>query len=63
MYGVPALKAALDAFGYYGGPCRLPLQELNETELKHVKDLFEQNGFQWHLPETRSIFCNRIAYR
>ena len=41
------LKAALDAYGYYGGPCRLPLIELNEKELAELRSLFEQNGFLW----------------
>ena len=41
------LKAALDAYGYYGGPCRLPLIELNEKELAELRSLFEQNGFTW----------------
>ena len=47
MYGVAGLKAVLDAYGYYGGPCRLPLLELNEKELAELKSIFEQNGFSW----------------
>lgn len=63
MYGVPALKAALDAYGLYGGPCRLPLLELNEIEYKRVKDSFETNGFGPWLGENKSIFCKTISYQ
>uniref|UniRef100_A0A8D1NUI3 4-hydroxy-2-oxoglutarate aldolase, mitochondrial n=1 Tax=Sus scrofa TaxID=9823 RepID=A0A8D1NUI3_PIG len=28
-FGIPGLKKTMDWFGYYGGPCRAPLQELN----------------------------------
>jgi len=47
MYGVAGLKAAMDAFGYYGGPCRLPLPDLTEHELNMVKIEFEKSGFNW----------------
>lgn len=57
MYGVPGLKAALDAYGYYGGPCRQPLIDLNSTEVKRVKEIFDQNGFNWNTPKNHSLFC------
>jgi len=31
-FGVPGLKAALDLLGYHGGPCRPPLQDLDESD-------------------------------
>lgn len=40
-YGVPGLKAALDLSGYYGGPCRLPLSDLNEEEITNLKMIIE----------------------
>lgn len=61
-YGVPALKAVLDAYGYYGGPCRLPLLELFETEIEKLRDIFEQSGFMWLSSRNHSIFCKRINY-
>ena len=30
-FGVPGLKAALDMLGYYGGPVRSPLMDLDEA--------------------------------
>lgn len=47
MYGVAALKASLDAFGYYGGPCRHPLLPLDPREIDLVKKSFIKNGFKW----------------
>ena len=61
-YGVPGIKAALDAYGYYGGPCRMPLLELSETDLNKLKSIFEQNGFSWNDSTNQSIFTNRISY-
>lgn len=46
-YGVSALKASLDAFGYYGGPVRIPLLPLNASEIETVKNSFISNGFEW----------------
>lgn len=44
-YGVPGLKAAMDWFGYYGGPCRSPLQSLTEEQITDVKEAFKSSGF------------------
>ena len=47
VYGVAGLKALLDAYGLYGGPCRMPLVELTQEEMLDLKTTFEQNGFYW----------------
>jgi 4-hydroxy-2-oxoglutarate aldolase len=44
MFGIPSIKYSLDLLGYYGGPCRLPLLELNEDEKKQIKDLLLDLG-------------------
>ncbi len=36
-HGIPAIKYALDRIGYFGGPCRLPLQPL-ENPVKQKMD-------------------------
>lgn len=36
-FGIPGLKAALDLLGYYGGPCRPPLQDLNQNDRDAVR--------------------------
>jgi 4-hydroxy-2-oxoglutarate aldolase len=38
--GVAGLKAALDWFGYYGGPCRAPLLPLSAQEEQLLKNAF-----------------------
>lgn len=38
-WGVPALKAAMDHIGMYGGPCRKPLQPLSEEVKKKLLQL------------------------
>jgi 4-hydroxy-2-oxoglutarate aldolase len=43
--GVPAMKAAMDMMGLYGGPCRQPLQPLTDAEKQRVRDAFSKNGF------------------
>ena len=43
--GVPALKTAMEWFGYYGGPVRRPLLPLNSEEETRVKKAFEDEGF------------------
>jgi dihydrodipicolinate synthase/N-acetylneuraminate lyase len=47
LFGVAALKASLDASGFYGGPVRVPLLPLNEDEYERVKNSFTSNGFPW----------------
>lgn len=49
LFGVAALKASLDASGFYGGPVRVPLLPLNEDEYEKVKNSFTSNGFPWSL--------------
>ncbi|XP_039254817.2 4-hydroxy-2-oxoglutarate aldolase, mitochondrial-like [Styela clava] len=44
-YGVPGLKAALDAFGYYGGPTRLPLEDLDDQKKSEVLKIFHDSCF------------------
>ena len=45
-FGVPGLKAALEWFGYYGGPCRKPLLPLDNNELVKLKGSFADQGFK-----------------
>ncbi|XP_030637381.1 4-hydroxy-2-oxoglutarate aldolase, mitochondrial [Chanos chanos] len=44
-FGVPALKAAMEWFGYHGGVCRSPLQPLSEAESQQVRQDFTSNGW------------------
>lgn len=44
-FGVPGLKAALDAFGYYGGKTRLPLEELDSDSKSGLLHIFQNSGF------------------
>ncbi len=39
-FGVPGLKAIMDLQGYYGGPVRSPLQNLNQDEINIIKKIF-----------------------
>ncbi len=41
-WGVPALKAAMDHLGLYGGPCRMPIQALSSDKLDHLKELLQR---------------------
>lgn len=41
MYGVPGLKQAMDANGYYGGPPRLPLVRVNAEARAEIDQAFE----------------------
>ncbi|KAM4612388.1 4-hydroxy-2-oxoglutarate aldolase, mitochondrial [Polymixia lowei] len=43
--GVPALKQAMEWFGYHGGACRSPLQPLTETETQQLRRDFSSNGW------------------
>lgn len=54
VYGVAGLKACLDAYGFYGGPCRMPLMPLNQEEVLDLKSTFEQNGFYWPKQENQA---------
>lgn len=44
-FGVPALKQAMEWFGYHGGVCRSPLQALSAVELKELRADFSLNGW------------------
>ncbi|XP_051241021.1 4-hydroxy-2-oxoglutarate aldolase, mitochondrial isoform X2 [Dicentrarchus labrax] len=43
--GVPALKQAMEWFGYHGGACRSPLQALTEAETQQLRRDFSSNGW------------------
>ncbi|XP_056136909.1 4-hydroxy-2-oxoglutarate aldolase, mitochondrial [Lampris incognitus] len=43
--GVPALKQAMEWFGYHGGTCRSPLQPLTEAEAQQLRRDFSSNGW------------------
>lgn len=44
QWSVPALKASLDLLGYYGGPCRMPLQPLDAKQHDELKRVMEKAG-------------------
>uniref|UniRef100_A0A8C7JWN7 4-hydroxy-2-oxoglutarate aldolase, mitochondrial n=1 Tax=Oncorhynchus kisutch TaxID=8019 RepID=A0A8C7JWN7_ONCKI len=44
-FGVPALKQAMEWFGYHGGTCRSPLQPLSEAESQQLRLDFSTNGW------------------
>ncbi|XP_053438856.1 4-hydroxy-2-oxoglutarate aldolase, mitochondrial isoform X2 [Nycticebus coucang] len=44
-FGIPGLKKTMDWFGYYGGPCRAPLQELSPAEDEALRVDFTSNGW------------------
>lgn len=44
-FGVPALKLAMDWFGYHGGVCRSPLQPLSKADLEALRGKFSSNGW------------------
>jgi 4-hydroxy-2-oxoglutarate aldolase len=41
-YGVPGLKAAMDAIGYHGGDPRLPLLPLTATERSDLETILRE---------------------
>ncbi|XP_015225832.1 PREDICTED: 4-hydroxy-2-oxoglutarate aldolase, mitochondrial [Cyprinodon variegatus] len=43
--GVPALKQAMEWFGYHGGACRSPLRPLTEAETQQLRRDFSTNGW------------------
>ncbi|XP_016132058.1 4-hydroxy-2-oxoglutarate aldolase, mitochondrial [Sinocyclocheilus grahami] len=45
QYGVPALKQAMEWFGYHGGVCRSPLQPLSKADLEQLQVKFSSNGW------------------
>jgi 4-hydroxy-2-oxoglutarate aldolase len=38
-HGIPAIKYALDQIGFYGGPCRLPLQPLDDPVKQKIQKI------------------------
>ncbi|XP_037062837.1 4-hydroxy-2-oxoglutarate aldolase, mitochondrial isoform X2 [Peromyscus leucopus] len=44
-FGIPGLKKTMDWFGYYGGPCRAPLQELSPANEEALRLDFSNNGW------------------
>jgi 4-hydroxy-2-oxoglutarate aldolase len=42
--GIAGLKAALDMLGYYGGPVRAPLLDLNGRERQKLREILEEGG-------------------
>lgn len=44
-FGIPGLKKVMDWFGYYGGPCRAPLQALSPAEEEALRVDFTSNGW------------------
>lgn len=45
QYGVPALKQAMEWFGYHGGVCRSPLQPLSPADSARLHEHFSSNGW------------------
>lgn len=43
-YGPPALKAAMDMLGYYGGSCRKPLLPLDSEVLSNIRQVLQTYG-------------------
>nr|XP_020442478.1 4-hydroxy-2-oxoglutarate aldolase, mitochondrial [Monopterus albus] len=43
--GVPALKQAMEWFGFHGGACRSPMQPLTEAETQQLRQDFSSNGW------------------
>ncbi|XP_029949803.1 4-hydroxy-2-oxoglutarate aldolase, mitochondrial [Salarias fasciatus] len=43
--GVPALKQAMEWFGFHGGACRSPLQPLTDAETQQLRRDFSSNGW------------------
>ncbi|XP_004625573.1 4-hydroxy-2-oxoglutarate aldolase, mitochondrial isoform X2 [Octodon degus] len=44
-FGIPGLKKTMDWFGYYGGPCRAPLQGLSPADEEALRVDFSSNGW------------------
>jgi len=43
-FGIPGLKAALEMLGYYGGPVRWPLVDLDERGRQEIRAVLEAGG-------------------
>ncbi len=44
QWGIPALKAAMDSIGLYGGPARMPRAPLEEIRHKELLALLKKHG-------------------
>lgn len=44
--GIPALKAAMDYLGLYGGPARRPILPLDDEKKKQLLKLLDENGIK-----------------
>ncbi|HSB89523.1 MAG TPA: dihydrodipicolinate synthase family protein [Anaerolineales bacterium] len=44
MFGIPGLKSAMDAIGFYGGPVRSPLQPLTKDEHDRLMAILRRAG-------------------
>jgi len=45
-WGVPALKAAMDSIGMYGGPVRLPLLPFPDDFRQHLESILAESGIK-----------------
>ena len=46
-WGVPALKAAMDYLGLYGGPARKPILPLRDEVKQQLIDLLDENDIKF----------------
>ncbi|HZL82339.1 MAG TPA: dihydrodipicolinate synthase family protein, partial [Candidatus Deferrimicrobium sp.] len=44
-WGIAGLKAAMEMIGLYGGPPRLPLVSLGDTDREVLRKILTQTGF------------------
>ena len=43
-FGIPGLKVALDMLGYYGGPVRSPLMDLDQDGRQALRGILSEAG-------------------
>jgi 4-hydroxy-2-oxoglutarate aldolase len=43
-FGIAGLKSALDMLGYYGGPVRAPLVDLDESKRQALRAVLVEGG-------------------
>jgi 4-hydroxy-2-oxoglutarate aldolase len=43
-FGIAGLKVALEMLGYYGGPVRSPLMDLNEKDRHTLREVLAEGG-------------------
>ena len=44
-FGVSGLKAAMEDLGYFGGPTRLPMLPLSQSQLSTQREVFKESGY------------------